>query len=741
VEVIKGDSDQTIDFLKKWAPQGPWVLNAIDPDRKKGLVANTFGPDTEKEARAFVDHWNGIRNLYFLVNVPNGALTTKAKKEHIAWCTALHVDVDPEANTDIEQERHRILNALRVHEPKPSVIIFSGGGYQGFWLMAEPVEVEGPEGIAKIESYNRGLEKKLGGDHCFNVDRIMRLPGTVNVPDAKKISKGRTAALAYVVDADWDAIYSLDAFVPWTAEKTKSTKAPKKSSKTEADDNDWVERVLANGPDHEGVRSYGNDRSKALWAVCCALIRRNHTVDEIVALITDKTNKLTDHVYDQPNPEAYARKQAQKAYDAAGGDFVFDSKGKPVGSQENIRTALGKLGVRLSYNVFARRLMIEGPEGLPRRRLEDREFNSAYLAMAHEFNLKPAVEFSRMVFEDECFANEFHPVRTYLDGLKWDGVKRIDDWLVKYGVADDTDFNKAIGRLVLIAGVRRVRHPGCKFDEITILESDQGFGKSSALAALVPDPEWFTDSLPMGASEKEMIETLEGKWIVESPELKGLRGKEIEHHKAMLSRQYDRARLSYGRFTTEVARQCIFFASTNSNSYLRDTSGNRRFWPVKVGRMDVNGIERDRDQLWAEASQYEASGESIRLDPKFYSTATAEQEKRKIDDPWEVLMEEAIGQYDNARIKCKDVWAVVNVPIHMRTQIHNERLGEAMRALGWERKKARYGTKVVWCYLKLDGGVFVSIRRGERGLEVTASDAGLDLDEDEQPVGNSFEPL
>ncbi len=714
--LVTGDSLIALEFLQSWAVDGPWFLTAIDPEKKQRLIAQTFDKQHVTEALAFIEHWNGKRNLYFSVNVPKTALNTKAEKKDIGWFSALHVDVDPEHGMDHEEEKVRILEKLRSYEPKPSVILFSGGGYQGFWLLHNAIEVEGKDEIKRLESYNKGLEKALGGDHCHNIDRIMRLPGTVNLPDPKKRAKGRVPALASVVEADWTRLFKLDDFKPVESGKDGSTRKAKEQVDRPPSEKyappDWVPRVLENGPDHEGPRSYNNDRSKALWAVCCALIRANWSDEEIAAAILDKENKLSEHVYAQSDPEKYARRQASRAREKAGGDFIFNDKGQPVANQYNVRLALSKLDVSLSYDEFSRHLIIEGPDALPKRRLEDKEFTEIYLMIAREFNFRASVEFFKMIIDNECHTHTFHPVREYFDSLKWDGKPRIDAWLITYGQAVDNPFTRAVSALSLIAAVRRIRQPGCKFDEIVVLESEQGFNKSSALAALATRPEWFTDSMPLNAADKEMIEALSGKWIVESPELKGMRRSDVEHHKATLSRQVDRARLSYGRYTTEVPRQCIFFGTTNADSYLRDTTGNRRFWPIKVKVMDVAGIIRDCNQLWAEAAAREEAGESIRLNPDLYGYAALEQQRRTVDDPWESLIEQELAPYkDGGKILGVDMWNIVSVPIGQRTQEHNARLGDAMRKLGWERKKTRFvkGSDTQWGYVK--GDAEIKVRR------------------------------
>jgi predicted P-loop ATPase len=698
-------SQAAIAFLLKWAPDSQWLLSAIEPERVKPMITQSFDISTADNALAFVEQWNGKRNLYFTVNVPRLPQNKKAKKEHIGWMQAVHVDVDPadpaqgaDAQEHNKKEGERILTALRAYEPKPSIIIFSGGGYQGFWLLREPAEIEEPSEKdkapwAKFEAHNRTPEKKLGGDHCFNIDRIMRLPGTVNLPDAKKRAKGRVEAVAEVVDADWDALYELTDFP--VIQEEKKIKTPKR-----AKNDDWVERVLQSGPDHEGDRSFGGDRSKAVWAILCALVRRGWTDEEILEAITDKKNKLSEHVYDQNNPIKYAERQVARARETVGEDFLRDEKDKIIVNQENIRKALLLLEVKLTHNEFSRKDIIEGPRGMPKRTLEDNDLVQLRLMIEEECYFRVSKEYFGDVILNECKANKFHPVREYLDNLKYDGKKRIDTWLIDYAGVEDSPYIRAISAIVLIAAVRRIRQPGVKFDEMLVFESAQGLDKSSAIKALAVRDEWYSDSLSLDASEKEIIETLDGKWLVEGPELKGLRGKGMEHMKAFLSRQVDRARLSYGRLVTEAPRQSIIISTTNSNNYLSDNTGNRRIWPVAIKKFDVKRLRADVDLLWAEANAREAAGESIRLDPDLYPNAADEQEERFVEDPWTTTFEKAFADTPTGKIASANVWMLTHLPIGQRTQYHNVRLGDVMRALGWKRTTLSFNGKVGRCYAK-----------------------------------------
>ena len=222
---------------------------------------------------------------------------------------------------------------------------------------------------------------------------------------------------------------------------------------------------------------------------------------------------------------------------------------------------------------------------------------------ADAFGLKPSKEYFCDALVTTALMNKYHPVRQYLSSLKWDGVRRVEEFLPHVTGCDDTALNRAIGMTVLIAGVRRIFTPGCKYDLLAIAEGPQGISKSTMWRALVPDPSWFTDTLEIGASSKETMEVTGGIWIAETPELGGMPKREVENTKSFVSRQIDKARLSYGKFATERPRQFICVGTTNDDKYLRDETGNRRFAPFECKReaVDVQYIIDNRDQLWAEA--------------------------------------------------------------------------------------------------------------------------------------------
>lgn len=382
-------------------------------------------------------------------------------------------------------------------------------------------------------------------------------------------------------------------------------------------------------------------------------------------------------------------------------NFSKDKKGQIIAdSQDNIRLALDALGVGVSYDEFADRMLIEGlPDQGPV--LDDPALDRLWLVIDERFKFRPSRFFFQVFMTDLARQNGFHPVIDYIDRQNWDGENRLDTWLTTYGGAPDNEYTRAVGKLALIAAVRRVRRPGAKFDEMLVLESGQGLEKSSALAVLAIQDDWFTDDLPLNSDGKKVIEQTTGKWIIEASDLSGMSKAEIEHLKAFLSRRRDRARLAYGRTTTERSRHFIVIGTTNSTAYLLDTTGNRRFWPVTIERFDLDALRRDRDQLWAEAASREAAGESIRLDPALYAAAARQQEARRIEDPWETELANVLGDL-NGRLLPADVWLLLGMPISRREPRHNSRLGEVMRRLGFTRKKLRHNGKPVGVYVRGD---------------------------------------
>ena len=228
-----------------------------------------------------------------------------------------------------------------------------------------------------------------------------------------------------------------------------------------------------------------------------------------------------------------------------------------------------------------------------------------------------------------CAQNTIHPVREYLQGLEWDGTERLDTLLADYLGAVDCPLTRAMTRKHFVAAVARVMRPGCKYDYVLTLIGPEGSGKSTLISTMARQ-DWFTDSLT-SIEGKEAMEQLRGKWLVEMGELTNYKRSTSEAYKAFISKRDDSYRPAYGRKTETYPRQCVFFATTNENNFLKGDTGNRRFWVVECGEdlpsKDVwSDLPGEVDQLWAEAVVRFKQGESLFLPRDMEMEARERQE-------------------------------------------------------------------------------------------------------------------
>ena len=316
-------------------------------------------------------------------------------------------------------------------------------------------------------------------------------------------------------------------------------------------------------------------------------------------------------------------------------------------------------------------------------------------------------ELVRRIVDAVARRNPYHPVRDYFDACSWDGKPRIDDWLPDYCGAASSDYLNQIGARFLISAVARIYQPGCKADHLLILEGVQGSGKSSAVRVLAG--EWFSDQLAdMGSKDASM--QLRGVLIVELSELDALNRSEMARAKAFLSMQTERFRLPYGRRVVQVPRQCVFIGTTNSDQWLKDETGGRRFWPVRCGQIDIPGLERDRDQLWAEAVHRYRAGERWWLeDAAVIQEATEEQRGRYAEDVWQVKVEEyAAAEADSpasaprCSVAIPEILARLGIEIARQDQIAANRVARCLKAAGWERYRQRTDDGRVWRYRRVE---------------------------------------
>ncbi len=330
---ILPNDDAAIDFLEKWCPGGPWTVTAIAPNQQ-GIQTRSF--NNQNELRSWLSNFNGKRNIYFNVNPTIEPMDKKASETDLSELRWLHVDVDPRADEDFAEERERIFNltgSLPQGIPPATVIVDSGGGFQLFWKLKDPVPINGdPTKIDKLKLYNKQFEIVLGGDNCFSLDHIMRLPGTVNIPNKAKIARGRVKVLAKLIRFGTEA-YDLHKFKaapspqqsPGLKDKVpeQQIKAVRIKDVSHLDKHaqltipDWCKVVIVQGKNPEEPDKF-ESRSEWLFSACCELIRCGVPDEVIYGIITDSNFGISESVLDKKSQaEAYAQRQIRRANEEA----------------------------------------------------------------------------------------------------------------------------------------------------------------------------------------------------------------------------------------------------------------------------------------------------------------------------------------------------------------------------------------------------------------------------------------
>lgn len=338
---------------------------------------------------------------------------------------------------------------------------------------------------------------------------------------------------------------------------------------------------------------------------------------------------------------------------------------------------------------------------------------AAWLGHPHNYGLSVKSGMALEAVEVLATRRQFHPVRDYLDRLQWDGIERLPHlmWMV-FGAARN-EYTAAVGKNLMISAVARVRQPGCKVDTMVILEGDQGAGKSSAVRALA-GPEWFSEMLE-SPQHKDFYQNLQGRWIIEIPELQAFNKADRNKIKAAISAQEDTYRPSYGRYARQFKRQCIFVGTTNDDAYLKDETGARRFLPVRCGTIDLEVLHELRDQLWAEADARFKRGESWW---EFPPDAAREQDARYDADAWEDPIVHWLDGHARAEdykdhpytphpdrpVEETTISEVMEHALGIEVAKHSRpdqmRVGAILRRLGWRRKQKTYQGRVRYVYVR-----------------------------------------
>jgi Virulence-associated protein E/Primase C terminal 2 (PriCT-2)/RepB DNA-primase from phage plasmid len=705
------------------------MIRQMPGQRDTGRTIDRYG--TLSDCYSWIEeHSQKGYSAYVVVNETDGSGERKAK--NIIAARAVWNDCDHGI-----ADNYPLEPTLRVHTSK--------GKAQDYWLLDGPMEL-----TVHDQAIDAIVANHNGDKGCKGRPRILRLPGSLNwkygapqlVTLEKKSGEGYTAA--QIVEAFppltkgkpvKTAVVSTDV-LPASLSMTSSTKrytldeVADALALLDADDRaEWVRYGTAikrdHGPDGLPVWLEWSAKS-ALFDNADARVRWNGFD------VSDAgPDKVTCGTIIHLAKVAKAREAAIVASDIGGtvkelaDNLVHEFAGKSLdpSSIKNVAIFLHTAGITPWHNEFDHNDYLRSAGGHDTK-LSDKSALDLRMRL-NKAGIRVSAEFCNDTIMWMASSTTAHPVCNYLADLKWDGTPRLDGMLHSYFGAADTPYHRLIGSMFMIAAVRRVRKPGCKFDTSLILDGPQNAGKSSGLRILGSPEEgstWFSDGVAVGSGPKETIELTRGKWIVEMAELAGLSKRDVNEVKQALSKEADQARLSYGRFSTEVPRQFVFCGTTNNTQYLKDKTGNRRFWCVTVGRIDLKALKRDRDHLWAEAAQREAEGALIYLQDSEYDLAVEEQAKREEDDDLEIAVEDLLVDFEDHVVVKSDLYkALGHENVFRGSGSIGPRVASVMEKFGWKSERVSRDTGRHYCFVKGAGQIRLNLNSsviGKRLVEV-----------------------
>ena len=506
--------------------------------------------------------------------------------------------------------------------------------------------------------------KSLGTDHAPRFDNAIKAlysinPNEINYDEWRNISCAfRQSATGLGVD---DAMIRI-TWDGWCARYGKNSNA----------DNEKLWRSMANGTE----LGWSYLRGKASPQIQGELIFGHSTIPNTI----DGEILAPKDIFDEP--------------------LFGKLAGQPVSTE--LVAHIKDAGLPIGYDLFKKKQVKldrmpwdKSSDGYPKQWTDD---DDMYLqAWFHRYELKPSMEIVKYSARLSALRNEFHPVLDYLNRLQWDGTKRLDQLFIRYFNAANVEFARIVGAKFLIGMVARAYNPGCKRDEMIVLEGDQGIRKSTALNIIATD-EYFSDSLP-NLHDKDAAHHLQGRWLVEIGELAAMRRSEVEDVKRFVSTRIDKFRPAYGHHIVESPRTAIFTATTNDDRYLKDTTGARRYWPIKCGAIDTDGLRRDRDQLFAEAVQRYRANERYWLVDQEETLAAIETAERREIDPWQDIVARHCAAVAGMPVSMDNVFRqALNVPYERQNAATNKRVAAILKTLGYRRQQLQRSGP--WFYVK-----------------------------------------
>jgi len=359
------------------------------------------------------------------------------------------------------------------------------------------------------------------------------------------------------------------------------------------------------------------------------------------------------------------------------------------------------------YNLFthdiehARDNTYFSPTAKKNETITDTDVHLLRAYLTKRLNFSPAKDNINTAIIDVSMDIRYHPIKQYLEGLRWDGISRLDTFLIDICGVEDNEYTRSVSRKVFVALIKRIYEPGCQFDYLTILEGQQGIYKSRLLRAI--GGKWYAPIELLVNDRKSLADSMRGKWLLEVEELAGFKKADVERMKSFLSCPVDRIRFSYGERSEDFKRQCVLIGTMNpdgENKYLNDVE-NRRFWPIELPndkKIKLDLFCEHRDQYFAEACLKYNDGELLYLDnDEAARIALEEQNKRRSIDPWEGIVElwvidkEKAGEtrftINEISIKC------LNIPSERVNSGITRRIAKILNELGFSRVRTTTGDK------------------------------------------------
>lgn len=387
--------------------------------------------------------------------------------------------------------------------------------------------------------------------------------------------------------------------------------------------------------------------------------------------------------------------------------------GEILVTMDNMTKAINRpdmVGMSIAYDTFRDEIMYSNDDGENWQSFKDADYTRLRIALERCSFQPPSKDATRDAVLLVAERNAFDSAQVWLGRLEWDGVPRIEGFMSTHMGAEDSPYTRAVGRYIWTALAGRVLEPGCKADMAPILVGRQGARKSSGVAAMAPDPQFFTE-ISFGEKEDDLSRKMRGRLVAELAELKGLHTRDSEAIKAWMTKQFEDWTPKYREFNTVFPRRLLCFGTTNMDEFLADVTGNRRWLPVRIGRLvDVDAIKRDCEQLWAEARDvFELIGVDFHDAEKL---AIDQHEQYMISDSWEPVIAAWLNEPDliteqkpasRGFLQVHEVLeGALKKDAKSCVRFDEMRIGVVLRTLGYMRKRLRVEGRRQWVYARAD---------------------------------------